>query len=340
MSKNASATTIDFAILATMRVKPIGLARLRAEFLGLYDPAANLASRKHHARFRLIFDRLEALGVVRTSQLNLDLVTRFIAARPPGQSPHTLKSLLNSLKTICSHAETARYLSVSPFRLKGIRHWVKAPRPTGKRHCNPAEIRRVLDVMKGDVAARTGWGKWRAHRLYALTATVAYTGIRAGEAQRLHVADIDLEQGVVNIVPRGKSLKTPGSEQPVAMPPGLKPILEAWLKDRLSRPKGFVIPPAEEIPWLFPNIRRRNAWLSGPPGAKPLDRLKAVAARAGVVMTFQVLRRSWATIAEALGVPQGLISRQLRHSDVRTTKEWYQERDLDMLKDSVEHFEL
>ena len=56
-------------------------------------------------------------------------------------------------------------------------------------------------------------------------------------------------------------------------------------------------------------------------------------------MTFQGLRKSWATLAEGLGVPQPLITRQLRHADVETTKRWYQKRDLDLLRGAIGEFD-
>ena len=101
------------------------------------------------------------------------------------------------------------------------------------------------------------------------------------------------------------------------------------------------MPPAGAIPWLWPGSMRRGPWRSGPPGCRPLLRLKAVALRAGVAdMTFQSLRRSWATIAEARGVPQAMITRQCRHTSEETTRKWYQQRDLDSLRDAVEGFDI
>ena len=68
-------------------------------------------------------------------------------------------------------------------------------------------------------------------------------------------------------------------------------------------------------------------------------KLKALGRRLGIDATFQRLRRSWATRAEALGVPQGLISRTLRHASQETSRTWYQARDMEALRDALERFD-
>ena len=96
-----------------------------------------------------------------------------------------------------------------------------------------------------------------------------------------------------------------------------------------------------EIPWLFPGSKRISAWVTGAPGTKPVQRLQAVAARAGLGddVTFSMLRKSWATAAEALGVPQPMITRQCRHTSEETTRRWYQQRDLKNLQEHIAEFE-
>ena len=76
--------------------------------------------------------------------------------------------------------------------------------------------------MRSDCREKEGWAQWPARRLYGLTATAAYTGLRAKEAQLLHVEDLDLDRGLINLVPRTPTglLKTDASAQPVcARPP-------------------------------------------------------------------------------------------------------------------------
>jgi integrase len=279
------------------------------------------------------------LGVATTRDLRPELVYRFLATRPAGESPHTTRSVLRTLQAVCNHAEEMGY-AWSPFRLRRLRpaKLVRAAPLTGKRHCTRDEIRKVLDLMREDITAKQGWAQWRARRLLAVAATAAYLGARANEVLRLWVSDLDLHGRIVHIRPHGgRKLKTLGSEAAVGVPRALVPILSDWLEHRLDHPVGFVMPP--EVPWLFPGTRRQGPWTQGAPGHRPTDRLKSVAARAGVVMTFQMLRASWATIAEGLGLSQPQISRQMRHADPATTLKHYQQREEQNLRDAVERFD-
>ena len=254
-----------------------------------------------------------------------------------------------NIRTICSYAEGRRYVAISPFRLKKLSRYVRVPPPAGKHHLSAEEIRRLLAMMRGDIETKRGFAQWRARRLYAATAIVAFTGLRKMEALCLWVQDIDLVNRVINLVPRRPRLadedsdparfKTDASAQPIAIPAALVPILEEWLAHRLDHPEGFPMPPVDRIPFLLPGTKRASAWTQGTRDLRPIDRLKAVAKRAGIeAITWQMLRRSWATRAEAIGIPQALITRQCRHTDAETTKRWYQQRDLDALKDAVEGF--
>jgi integrase len=307
-----------------------------------------------------IIRRVEALNLARegepprtiqsTADLTVGLIGRYVLSRPP-QSPFTLHQELSTIRALCSFAVEHQWLSVNPFTIRPMARWVRTGRPRGKRHLSRDEIRRLLDELRAGVDRKKGWAQWRARRLYALTATIAYVGLRAREGQCLWVSDLDLEGGVINLVPHGTQspdradgddprFKTLASAQPVALPAALVPILQGWLTHRLDRPEGFRIPLPERIPWLFPGSRRTGPWTGGAPTLRPLARLKVAAKRAGVEgVTFQALRRSWATHAEGRGVPQALISRQCRHTDEQTTRRWYQQRDLEALKDAISGFD-
>jgi len=315
----------------------IAWERFSAELLAMYDPAAGASSPKTARKLRQVLREIGGLGVETTAGLTPATVAAFLGAHPERASA-TRRSLLMSLRLVCSYAEARRYIDVSPFRIRRLSRWVRAEPPAGKRHNTAAEIRVVLDLMGRDVVEKRGWAQWRARRLLALTALVAYTGLRAGEAQRLWVDDIELDAHVLHVRPHGKRLKTEGSAQDVALPAAAIPFIREWLAHRLDRPEGFPAP--DDCPWFCPGSRRLGPWSQGPPGYRPADRLGAVARRAGVPdMTFQMLRKSWATLAEQKGIPQALITRQCRHSTEQTTKVWYQQRDLDALKGAVEGFD-
>ena len=264
-------------LILTHAASPISMGDFRREFLALYDPP--MAAKNTRDKYRQVLDLVEGLGVVSTADLVPELVARFIAGRPPGQSPFTVRGLLMSLRTICNYAEGRRYLVISPFRLRKLSRWVRVAPPAGKRHLSREEVRRILDVMRGDIGRKRGWAQWRARRLYAVTSTIAYTGLRRNEALFLWVEDVNLEHRAINLVPRGRDLPDPSAPaprlktelaaKPVALPAALVPILADWMAHRLDHPEGFPIPPVERIPFLFPGSRRTSAWSSGAPASAP-----------------------------------------------------------------------
>ena len=204
-------------ILMNSHPEPIPFDRFRAEFLAMHEPPQSAPATLE--KYRQITNLVEAMGIRSTDELTTGMVSAFIAARPPGQSPHTLWGLLCHLRTMCSYAEEKRYVAISPFRLKKLSKWVRVGAPAGRRHLDRGEVRTLLDFMERDVEQKEGWAKWRARRLYALTATTVYTAMRAREAQRMWAEDLDLEGGVINLVPRGvRLLKTDASANPIVAP--------------------------------------------------------------------------------------------------------------------------
>jgi integrase len=282
---------------------------------------------------------LEPMGVQTTADLTPGLIARFITARSAEVNPRTVHGLLLRIQAACSLAESMNALAVNPFRVRKMRQWIRSGRPVVKNHHTREEIGRVLALMRADVDTREGWAQWKARRLLALTTLVCMTGARRDEACFAWVCDVDLDARVFWIRPRhGRVLKTEESESPVPLPAAAIAPLRDWVEHRLDRPPGFAIP--ESVPWLFPNLRLSNAWYSGQHGARPIERLQALAKRAGVEnATFQSLRRSLACHLEGHGLGQALITRCLRHTSERTTREHYQASDIPNLVTAVEAFE-
>ena len=323
-----------------MRTTAIPFDRFAAELLRLYDPPHRAAATRR--QMKKVLDLVAALGVKTTADLSATMVAKFIEARPPGQSPRTLQTLLRVLRGVCNNAVINGYLRISPFALRRVSQWLgRIGPPAEKKHYSRDEIRRVLSLMAADIEITAGWSQWRARRLYALTATVAYCGLRASEALYLHAADIRLEARYVNLTDRGRdggrALKTDASARPVPIPDALVPILQDWFSHRLDHPADFEIPPCE---WLFPTLNRRGPWTGGPAGNKPVQRVQAVALRAGVEgMTLQSLRRSLATHLEHHGTGQAMITRILRHTDSKTTLTWYQQADVPNMVQAMASFD-
>ncbi len=211
-----------------MQAHAIPFDQFTAELLRLYAPPHRAQATRR--QMRMVLDQVAALEVKTTADLTSTLVARFIEARPPGQSPRTLHTVLRVLRAICNQAVITGGLRVSPFALRRVSQWVgRLGPPTQKKHYSREEIRRVLSLMAQDVESTAGCAQWRSRRLQALVATVAYTGLRKSEALFLQISDVHLEARFISLTDRGRAggrrFKTEGSEQPVPIPDALAPIL-------------------------------------------------------------------------------------------------------------------
>jgi len=318
-----------------MEPTAIPWTQFREELRIMYSPPSRARATWHKVRQAL--DLAAAAGATTTADLTPVLIARIVQGRPEGESSYTIQSLLRSLRAACSYALKCGYVRVNPFNARAVRSWVRLASPKMRRHVTREEIHRILILMAKDVEDRRGWGRWKARRLQAMTSVVVYCGLRSGEATHLWVEDVELESHIIWIRDRGKRLKTVAAGAPVPIPEALVPILTDWLNHRSDRPPiGFGSNVSTDSPWLFPTICRKAPWCSGQPGAKPVQRLQAVAKRAGVDgVTFQLLRKSLATHLEYHGVGPALIQRILRHTDTRTTEKWYRMADVENLREKV-----
>ena len=96
------------------------------------------------------------------------------------------------------------------------------------------EVARVLEYLSA------GIGNWVSHRLYALVATVAYTGLHRDEALTLMVIDVSLVWGVLNISDR-QQRRPKRARRPCRYRPNFSEILRAWL-------------PRCGCEWVFPGV--------------------------------------------------------------------------------------
>jgi integrase len=343
-------TTIAHDMLeTTVRLAPVPFSQFAAEIMNEYQPP--VVSKATGSQMNRMLKALAALPVTEldgtqrkvatTADLTPSLIVNYLASRPPETSPWTLRGNLSTIRVICTRAVACGYLRVSPFALRKLSRWVGQLPPPGrgkKRHCSREEIRRVLDLMAADVRTRAGWSGWRARRLECAFSIAVYCGMRRNEILRLHAADVDLTARVIYIRPRGQRLKTAAAGAPIAIPSALMPILTSWMAHRNDRPHGCPLP--RDCEWFFPNMSRKGPWVNGKPGSKPIHRLQAVAKRAGVEsISWQMCRRSCATHLEHHGVGRATIKRVLRHTNERTSEEFYSESDIPNLIASMDGFD-
>jgi len=291
-------------------ISPRPLPQFALEILPLYEPPAR--SRAAWYKVRQVLSELQEAGAVTTADLTVDLITRWLAAHP-GRSPQTTKGMLGYVSAVCQYAMYRNYLGRDPFRFR--RHWMReVPLPddydpdaeeAAKFH--PIEaIGRVLGLLESERRE-----SWRNHRLFALAATAAYTGMRKNEILMLRTRDFKDDLSLIELVPRRRNFKTKKSAAPIVVCDALSVVLRRWI-------------PHTECDWMFPNLNRASPWTNGTPGHKPLDQLKSAGERAGVAgFTFQSLRHSWAThAATAWGLTPAQIRQQLRHSGQLTQRHY------------------
>ena len=164
-------------------------------------------------------------------------------------------------------------------------------RVTLRRHDLAAEIYHIKEPTKIPlVMSQTEIKRLLAMaknmKVHVLLALCYGCGLRASEAVRLKVGDIDTAQGVIRIV-QGKGRK----DRHVMLSSGLLDLLRQWWKSRLSFHDRTV--PVEER-WLFPSSHRRHR----PITTRQLNRLFHEALDAANIkkpVTLHTLRHSFAT---------------------------------------------
>lgn len=292
------------ALSLIMNVSPIRFDDFTSRLLRLYEPPLRTKA-TFYAMRAAIRSFAEVPGVQTTADFTTDQVAKYIQTRKDLNVNSTL-SRLRAIKTASLYAHAEGWLE----RLPQWRRLFPRASPAVKRvHFTHDQVVRLLSDLEAHAV------DWKGRRLHAITATVAYTGLRKNECLFLWKTDVDLLSGVIHVDPR-RRLKTESSAAPVPIPDGLSPILARWI-------------PETETEWLFPGVEKRGPWSQGAPGYRPLDKLKEAAARAHIEgVTFHGLRHTLAKLyISRFGGTADQAKSLLRHSDVRTTEEHYLHRD-------------
>ena len=289
----------------------VGYSEFRRKLLEYYQARSPAALGK----MRYILDQLEVQGMNTTADLTTALAARFVQSRGPAANANTTRGYVSYLKAACSFAADEGWL-VKPPNWKRV---TPAPAPPVRRKAlKPDDVRRILDRLE------RGADTWKGQRIYALTVLVSHTGLRIREALYLHVSDLDLDQGYLDVKPRCHRLKTSASADTVPLPGRAVDVLRAWA----ARVDG---------PWLFPGTKGVGPWTGGEYGRRSIDVLRAAGLAEGVPwISWHSLRHTYATTAvRQWGVPLWAVQRILRHTTARTT-EIYLDRGADLTQSLVD----
>ncbi len=253
-----------------------------------------------------LFKNLREMGIESPSQLDADLVLHFIEfRRAKGVCENTIIGELGRLKAVCGYAVKKKLIDESPF-VAGERLLRPEP-PKRLSHLTMRELSRLLEQCELEIAEAIELDRaspkskndddprltreWQARRLHALIATYIYTGARKNEVLYLWGEDINLSSRMIEISPKRRRLKTPGSDRRVPIITELFEVLEDWL-------------PRTGSQFAFPGVRGKAPWTGGSPGYKPLHKVKGICERAGISGAFiHLFRHSFCTHLEGMGVP-------------------------------------
>jgi integrase len=301
-------------LTASVAVRPVPLAEWRESVLAKYQRRA----RSTRNRMRQAIDLAMALSPTgaSTDSLTTELVER-LAMRP--SAPETVAGLMRALRAACNLAVASGSLASCPFGPETP--WPDSDETPRRRHHSRADLAKVLAHLE------LGSADWEGGRLYALAATLAYSGLRKLEALRLRVEDVDLPRSILQVRRHGRKLKTRKSAAPVPMPGPLVSIMGAWL-------------PRCGADWVFPGSKGLGPWTGGMAGKTARCRLKAAALEVGVPGFYpQSLRRSCAThLRGRHGLSPAQVQLVLRHSS-QETQRLYLEDDLANLAELVTGFD-
>ena len=159
----------------------------------------------------------------------------------------------------------------NPFADEPLSTWIPADELVAEpfpKHRSAEEIAKVLNQADAEADA----GGWHQRRLRFFIYLLAYTGMHDTEARGLRREDLDRTTRLIHIrsQPR-RRLKTAARAALVAM---ADELVSAW--DDWEPHIG------DNCEYIIPGTRRTGPWSGGPPGYRPLDRVRQLGGRAGV----------------------------------------------------------
>lgn len=204
----------------------------------------------------------------------------------------TVNRALAGLRRLFNFAVAREYLEENPFP-KTSKSGLFYPEKKGLRNFFSEE------QMGKIVEASPPW-------LKPMVLTAYYTGLREGELFGLRWELIDLDDGVIYL-PSTKTLKDPTGQ-------GQKVVMQRELID------------------LFRSLPRKSEWVFCQPSGEPFERwhvfrpFKKVLQAVGIdskKFSWKELRHTTASLMHRKGVPALVIKDQLRHTNVKTTIDFY-----------------
>lgn len=260
---------------------------------------------------------LPALGELRLRDITRTAVKAFLKAQLVGDPEHGVKPLGRKtvanvrqiLHGILDEAREEGYIAENPAAFRSRRRGLRLTVTTAERALearrkafDAAQLHRFLETAR---RIRPRW--WPLFR------TMAFTGLRPGEAIALQWNDVNLERRVIN-VQRGR---TRGRMEPTKTGLARDVDLGAELRELLTAWRAAAEP---DVPWVFPGR-----------GGRPRDQndvedaFREIAAAAGLPdhHTPHSLRHTYASLLLQAGESIHYVKEQLGHASIKITVDLY-----------------
>jgi integrase len=221
----------------------------------------------------------------------------------------TINRALTGLRRLFNFAVSREYMEESPFP-KTSKSGLFYPEKKGLRNFF------TEDQMEKIVKASPGW-------LRPMILTSYYSGLREGELLALRWKWVDMNEGVIYL-PSTKTLKDPTGR-------GQKVVMQ------------------RELISLFQTFPRKSDWVFCQPSGEPYRQwhihkpFKKVLRVVGIDpknFSWKELRHTTASLMHRKGVPALAIKDQLRHTNIKTTVDFYIGADLAYQREQIEKLRL
>ena len=182
---------------------------------------------------------------------------------------------------------------------------MKTSKASGRRPFSREELLKILEAARNDPS------------MVLMVALGIYTGMRMGDCACLQWKDVDLEKGILSVVPQ-KTKRHMSAPVEIPVHASLKKILETWLLDKDSN-EGYVCE-KNASDYSRGELTRKMKLLLEKCGIETTA--KDECGRTKLVAGFHSFRHTFVSLAIENGVSPFIVQQIVGHSSVQMTS-WY-----------------
>lgn len=263
-------------------LKPRSLAVFAAELLALYEPPFRSGPTREKLR-QVLGQVMQLPGVETVTDLTPATVGAWVRTMiGRGLSRATIDGYLSNLRSACSYAVRRGYLPSNPVECRDqwLPHGYEGrPAPVPLDAPTAEQMTGLLNLLLDRSIT------WEGHRLFALVMIVAYAGLRRNEALNLRWEHCDIADRIFRV------MSAPLARRVRPMPAKIAEVLDRWR-------------PHCDSEWVIPHKLLTGPWTGGPPGQKPIHRLRDAGQMAGIDhLSFERLGAFWSSQLERVHLP-------------------------------------